>query len=73
MFLCVLPLPGTPRPEVAPCQFEMSGLQGLISNENITEERLNYTITYNYPIDCTWVVRVRPNEKVRETPRVDSG
>ncbi|MPC91795.1 hypothetical protein E2C01_086854 [Portunus trituberculatus] len=40
-------------------------MQGLISNENITEERLNYTITYNHPIDCTWVIRVNPDEKVR--------
>lgn len=47
-----------------PCEFKMSGMQGLISHENITEERLNYTLMYNYPIDCTWVIRVKPSEQI---------
>ncbi|XP_045128548.1 neuropilin and tolloid-like protein 1, partial [Portunus trituberculatus] len=56
--------PEPPQPEEPQCEFEVSGMQGLISNENITEERLNYTITYNHPIDCTWVIRVNPDEKI---------
>uniref|UniRef100_A0A0P4W3C7 CUB domain-containing protein n=2 Tax=Scylla olivacea TaxID=85551 RepID=A0A0P4W3C7_SCYOL len=56
--------PEPPQPEEPQCEFEMSGMQGLISHDNITEERLNYTITYNHPIDCTWVVKVKPNEKI---------
>ena len=55
------------RPQVAPCQFELTGVQGVISHENITEERLNYTIKHNYPIDCTWVIRVKSDEKVRRS------
>ncbi|XP_069946262.1 neuropilin and tolloid-like protein 2 [Cherax quadricarinatus] len=52
------------RPEIGPCQFEVSGVQGLISHDNISQSRLNYSVEYNYPVDCTWVIKVRPSEKI---------
>ncbi|XP_071539366.1 uncharacterized protein [Panulirus ornatus] len=52
------------RPEVDPCQFEMSGVQGLVSHTNITQATLNYSINYDYPVDCTWVIRVKTTQKI---------
>lgn len=42
----------------------MTGVDGLISHENITAARRNYSEKHNHPLDCTWAVKVQKHERV---------
>ncbi|XP_066952630.1 neuropilin and tolloid-like protein 1 [Macrobrachium rosenbergii] len=52
------------RPEISECLFQTSGIQGLITNVNISDERKTYTRKYSHEIDCTWVITVKEEEKI---------
>ncbi|XP_064093246.1 LOW QUALITY PROTEIN: neuropilin and tolloid-like protein 1 [Macrobrachium nipponense] len=52
------------RPEISECLFQTSGIQGLITNVNISDERKTYTRKYSHEIDCTWVITVKEDEKI---------
>ena len=43
-----------------PCEFEVGGIEGFITNTNISEERWNYSKNFNVNIDCTWKITVAP-------------
>lgn len=55
---------GNTRPYLGACSFEMSGLDGPFSSKDIPEEIINYTMSYNVPLDCTWVITVDKPQKV---------
>ena len=57
-------LVGNERPYLGDCSFEMSGLDGIFGSKDISEEMINYTINYNVPLDCTWVISVSRPQKV---------
>jgi hypothetical protein len=40
-------------------------LDGTFSSKDIPEEVLNYTLTYNVPLDCTWVITVEEGQKIQ--------
>ncbi|XP_045619328.1 neuropilin and tolloid-like protein 1 [Procambarus clarkii] len=52
------------RPESDRCQIPVTGVQGKISQADIPFSTLNYSNVYNYPVDCTWVITVKPTEKI---------
>ncbi|KAK7068343.1 Neuropilin and tolloid-like protein 2 [Halocaridina rubra] len=52
------------RPEISECRFLIGGIQGVISDQNITTNRRSYSERYNYPIDCTWTIEVEPHERI---------
>ncbi|XP_076045117.1 uncharacterized protein LOC143027627 [Oratosquilla oratoria] len=52
------------RPEIGPCHFEVSGVQGIVQTTDIPRKRLEYTVNHSVPIDCTWAITVTPKQKI---------
>merc|ERR1740128_860580 len=62
------------RPYKGACFFEVSGLDGTFGSKDIAEDLVNYTISYNVPLDCTWVITVDyPQKNPVEFPAVRAG
>merc|ERR1740128_86841 len=53
------------RPYKGACFFEVSGLDGTFGSKDIAEDLVNYTISYNVPLDCTWVITVDYPQKIQ--------
>lgn len=51
-------------PELQPCRLEVTGVQGTLSKEDISNETLAYLAQYSMPIDCIWVITVKEGWKV---------
>ncbi|XP_076322385.1 neuropilin and tolloid-like protein 2 [Tachypleus tridentatus] len=52
------------RPPSDECIFYKGGSDGLISNNDLTENMFNYSLKWDVPLDCTWVIQVYPGWKM---------
>ncbi|XP_042882220.1 neuropilin and tolloid-like protein 1 isoform X1 [Penaeus japonicus] len=52
------------RPYIEPCRYHLQGDQGKITSADVDEHRLEYSRVHNHPIDCTWIVNVKPRHRI---------
>ncbi|XP_076373643.1 neuropilin and tolloid-like protein 2 [Tachypleus tridentatus] len=58
------PLEDFHRPPPEECIFHKSGSDGFISNSDISQSMLNYSLNWNVSLDCTWAIEVYPTWKM---------
>ena len=59
-----IPNPLSNLPDIGKCTFETGGFQDFIGTSNITEDRLQHSLTYDTPIDCVWSIRADKGYKI---------
>ncbi|XP_076333276.1 uncharacterized protein LOC143237663 isoform X3 [Tachypleus tridentatus] len=52
------------RPEKEVCLYRRGGSDGIITNEDIQDKMFNYSLTWNVPLDCTWIIKVSQGLKM---------
>ena len=59
-----IPNPLSNLPDIGKCTFETGGFQDFIGSSNITEDRMQHSLTYDTPIDCVWSIRADRGYKI---------
>lgn len=54
------------RPEVEECFFKRGGSFGYLGTEDIPEERISYSTTYQVALNCIWKIEVAEGWQVND-------
>jgi hypothetical protein len=59
-----IPNPLGNLPDIGKCTFEAGGFQDFIGTANISQDRIDHSLTYDTPIDCVWTIRAEKDFKI---------
>lgn len=59
-----IPNPLGDLPDIGKCTFEAGGFQDFIGTANISQDRIDHSLTYDTPVDCVWTIRAEKDFKI---------